>query len=150
MGSPKFWQRWLLIASILLAFQGASWIVIGSFEPFGIYDAMVSGALIGKDSIPDSARPFYGYVLGLLGATDAAFFVLCAFIAKYPFAQRERWSHLAITAGLLSWFLLDSTFSIFANAWFNVAYVNIPCLILFGLPLVATIPEFYSESQDHT
>lgn len=140
----KFWQQWLLVASIFLAIQGASWVFIGSFEPFGIYDGMVSRHFADSGTIPDSARPFYHFVIGLLGATDAAFFVLFAFIVKYPFANGERWSHHALVAGFLTWFILDCGFSIYLGAWFNIACVNLPCLILIGLPLFATRKGFYT------
>ena len=91
-----FWRNWLLVASVLLALQGVSWMVMGSFDPFSLYDGMVASSFLGNDVIPDAARPIYRFVIGILGATDAAFFVLFASIVKYPFAKQERWAHVAL------------------------------------------------------
>ncbi|MCA9194202.1 MAG: hypothetical protein KDB03_20675, partial [Planctomycetales bacterium] len=104
---------------------------------------LVARALSGEEAIPEVAVPYYRYVVGLLGATDAAFFVLFAFIAKYPFYDGAKWAHLALSAGLLTWFILDSAFSISVGAGFNILCVNIPCLLLLGIPLILTVRHFY-------
>ncbi len=135
----------MFVASCLLVLQGVSWIVIGSLDPFGIYDGMLATSLLGEDQIPEVALPTYRFAIGLLGATDAAFFVLFAFIVKYPFANRERWAHAALAAGLMTWFVLDSVFSMILGAWFNIAIVNVPCLLLLGIPLFATSREFHNH-----
>ncbi len=142
-----FWTRWLFIASLLLALQGVTWIIMGSFDPFGIYDGVLSRALLNADQMSDDTLIIYQFMIGLLGATDAAFFVLFAFIAKYPFANQERWAHVALITGFLTWFILDTGLSFHLNAVFNIFYVNVPCLLLIGIPLVATASYFYSDGR---
>ena len=161
MPSFSFWTNWLLIVSILLAIQGVSWIIIGSFDPLGIYDAKLARLLLDSDALPTDAKATFGYAVGLLGATDAAFFLLVAIIVRIPFSNRESWAHAALSISILTWFLLDSAFSISVGAWFNVFIVNIPCLLLTGIPLACTASRFYgavpparesadaSESIDH-
>lgn len=147
MPSLPFWTRWLLIVSILLAVQGMSWIIMGSFDPMGIYDARVARVLLDSDSLPASAKATFRYAVALLGATDAAFFVLFAIIVRIPFSRRESWAHAALSSSILTWFLLDSVFSISVGAWFNVLIVNIPCLLLIGIPLACTAPVFYGRPR---
>ena len=143
MPSFSFWTRWLLIVTILLAVQGVSWMIIGSFEPLGIYDAKLARVLLDSDTLPADAKATFGYAVALLGATDAAFFLLAAIIVRIPFTRKETWAHLALSFSILTWFLLDCVFSISVGAWFNVLIVNIPCLLLIGIPLVCTAPVFF-------
>jgi len=131
-----------LIASILMALQGVSWIVMGSFDPFGIYHEMLAGALFDADALTPDAVLGFRFAVGILGATDAGFFVLFAFIVRYPFANRETWAHVALSTAILAWFLLDSAFSFSIGASFNVLMVNLPCLVVLGIPLVATVAHF--------
>jgi len=142
----QFWNRWLFIVSVLLAVQGASWVVMGTFDPFGFYDSLAAPVLLGTEDFSPEARTTFRYAVALLGATDAAFFVLFAFIAKIPFAAGERWAHVALTAGILTWFTIDSAYSLWAGAVFNLVIVNIPCLLLIGIPLVATARKFYAAA----
>ena len=142
-----FAQRWLLVTSIVLALQGVSWVIMGSFDPWGIYDGMLSQALLQDDDLPHQAVPFLRFAIRLLGATDAAFFVLFALIVKYAFSCGEPWAHTALTAGLLTWFSLDSALSISVNAWFNVLLVNLPCLVQVGTPLLLSRNLFYPKHE---
>ena len=146
MPSHRFWTNWLLVASLLLAVQGITWVVLGSFDPFGIYDKMLAHALLNVDALPADAEKIFHFVVTLLGATDAAFFVLFAFIVRYPFARRERWSHVALSTAILLWFVVDSASSLYFGAVFNVTIVNLPCLLILGIPLVGSARAFYSET----
>jgi hypothetical protein len=145
MPSLPFWTHWLLIVSILLAVQGVSWMIMGSFDPIGIYDAKLARVLLDADTLSADAKAAFGYGVALLGATDAAFFALFAIIVRVPFSAGERWAHAALALSILTWFLLDSVYSISVGAWFNVLIVNIPCLLLVGIPLVFTAPVFYGQ-----
>ena len=137
-----FWTRFLLVASALFAAQAASWIVIGSFDPFGLYKGLLAHALFGGDGLSPEARTTFRFGVGLLGATTAAFFVLVFLIVRHAFSRREPWSHRAVVAGVAVWFVLDSGFSLAVGAVFNVVLVNVPCLIILAIPLLATAREF--------
>ena len=143
MPSFRFWTNWLLTVSVLLAAQGISWIIMGTFDPLGIYDALLARVLLGSEALTSDAKATFSYGVALLGATDAAFFVLFAIIVRIPFSKREAWAHAALSASLLTWFLIDCAYSIWVGAWFNVLIVNIPCLLLVGIPLVCTATDFY-------
>ena len=76
----RFWTRWLIVVCGLLAVQGVSWMVFGSFDPWGLYDDWLARSLLGSAALPAEALPTLRFAIGLLGATDAAFFVLLAFV----------------------------------------------------------------------
>jgi hypothetical protein len=143
-----FWRCWLLVASVALSLQGLTWIYWGSFDPFGIYDGMLAKSLFGSEVFTPEAKVAFAYAVSLLGATDAAFFLLFTFIVMFPFAKREKWSHAAVSSALLLWFVFDSGFSAHVGAWFNIFLVNLPCLIVLGIPLVVTAKDFYGQPID--
>lgn len=132
----NFWVNWLVIASAIFTLQGISWIVIGSFDPFGYYDRMMSIALLDGIPLSQEARKVFQFSLVMLGATTAGFFVMFGFVARYGLLNRQRWAHWTLSGGLGTWFVLDSAASIAVGATFNVLLVNLPCLAVLGIPLL--------------
>ena len=137
-----FWSRWLQVASAAFALQSASWIGLGTLDPFGVYDRALADALFGRDVLTAGETRVFAFANVLLGATSAGFFVLLFFLARIPFRRGERWAFACIASGVLTWFVLDSAFSIRAGAAFNALYVNLPCLLVLAVPLVATARRF--------
>ena len=72
---------------------------------------------------------------------------LMVFLLIEPFKRRERWSYVALWAGLLSWFVIDSAVSLFYGAVYNVTLINLVALVSIGLPLLMTAPAF-KKSQE--
>jgi hypothetical protein len=56
--------------------MGVLWSVIGSFDPFGLYDKAFADAFWNAETLPSDARKVYGFILGPFGATSAGYFVL--------------------------------------------------------------------------
>ena len=144
MFSFEFWVRYLKLLSILLTLQGLSWALIGSFDPFGIYDSLFAHAMFGVDVLPTEVQRAKAFLLGPFGATDAGFFVLFYFIAAHGFARREAWAYRALLAGVGTWFVVDTIMSLVHGMYFNIYLVNIPAGILLGLPLFFTRGQFDS------
>ena len=119
----------------MLGLQGLGWALLGSFDPVGLWDGLAAQALYGTETLPQQARPLGRLLLVLLGATDAGFFAQLYFLVRYGIGAGERWAHRGAVAGLLVWFVIDSTGSIALGAWFNVALVNVPALLIVGGPL---------------
>lgn len=130
-----FWRRYLLVMTAVFALQGVSWMAFGSFDPFGIYSRLMARALLDAPVLTPEADAVFSFAVVPLGATTAGFFVLVHFLVRFGFARRERWSYDAVVAGVLVWFALDSTISVHHGAWFNVGLVNVPCLVVLGVPL---------------
>lgn len=130
------WDRWLLIASLLFAGQALSWVVLGSFDPFGLWDGMAADALYGG-ATPEPVTRFRRFVLGPFGATTAAYFALFAAVVRFPLRAREIWAWWALAGSLGLWFGVDSIASLARGGLFNVLLVNAPCLLALGVPLLA-------------
>ena len=89
MNSFLFWQRWLLILGIVFVVFG-----IVMTLPFGanLVDGLINPVFWGNGAIPDNANAFKTFIYGVLGAAMVGWGVLLAFIAHYPFRQKEKWA----------------------------------------------------------
>ena len=137
-----FWQRLLLVICAMFAVQSVSWMIIGSFDPFGFYDYWMAHSLFGTDKLTEEARKTFAFVLIPFGATTAAYFALVFLVVKNAFPKRERWAYRAVIATILIWFSLDTLFCLWAKAYFNILIVNIPCIVFGGIPLIALRGQF--------
>jgi len=131
----EFWRRWLLVASAVFALQGALWAVLGSFDPFGYYTRLLAAALWNLPELPPDGQRAFEFMLVPLGATTAGYFVLVHMLVRRAFPRREPWAYWTVVGALLTWFFVDSAFSLAHGAAFNVWLVNVPCVIVMGLPL---------------
>jgi hypothetical protein len=146
----RFWSQWLQVASALFALQAVSWILLGTLDPFGIYERLLAESLFARHTLTDAERSVFAFANVLLGATTAGFFVMFFMLARIPFQRGERWSYLCLVVGLLTWFVLDSTFSLIHGATFNVLLVNVPCLVVLSIPLLATARMFLTPVRDRS
>jgi len=143
----RFWRGYLLVCSAVFTLQAVSWVFIGSFDPFGIYDGLLARALYGEDTLPPDAQRMFQFAVAPLGATTAGYFVLLFALVWGAFPRREPWAWWASTIAIAVWFVLDSAFSIRHGAVFNVWLVNIPCVVILGVALGALRPAFRSDPR---
>ena len=128
--------NYLKVASIIFAFQGLFWALYGSFDPFGLYDSFFAKSFYQLPELPDDVEKAKRFLLVPFGATDLGYFILMYFITRYPLANRERWAYRALVWAFLSWLIVDTAMSLIYGAYFNVLIVNLPCVVLLGLPLL--------------
>lgn len=81
------------------------------------------------------------------GATLVGWGVMAALVVRHAFSRREAWAWRAMTAGLVSWYVLDTLISAWSHVWANVL-LNTLLAILFAIPLVATSRVRVSPSSD--
>ncbi len=135
--SFQFWTNYLKIISIIFTAMGVMWVIIGSFDPFGIYDQAYAQAFWGADKLPVDAKKATQFLLVPLGATNSGFFILQYFITKYAYAERQLWGYRAIMAGFFFWFFLDTGMCLYYKAYFNILIANVPSLVAM-LPIIFT------------
>ena len=140
----SFWINYLKAISIIFAIVGVMWAVIGSFDPFGIYDEAFANAFWNTHELPDDAKQATRFLLGPFGATSAGYFILQYFIAKYAYAERKIWGYNAILIAFFFWFILDTSMCIYHKGYFNIFMANIPSLIAM-FPIIFTRKYF----KDH-
>lgn len=81
---------------------------------------------------------FKNWLFGIIGGTIMGFHLLMIAISENAFKKRERWAYQALWSGLLAWFMIDSSISIYYGAVHNFVLINLIALFLIGLPLVMT------------
>jgi hypothetical protein len=133
----RFWQRWMLIASLF-------------FTAFGILAALAPDSVLFELWISEIDRTFFmgpidpqartmrGFLMGPLGGTIAGSYLLQSFVVAIPFKRKERWAWHAIVWSTLLWFAVDSLVSALHGAYFNIYLINLMPLVIFGIPLLAT------------
>ena len=132
------WILYLKVVSLFFAAQGLLWAFIGSFDPFGMYDSLMAEAFFGKPNLPAPAERVFRFILAPFGTTTAGYFLLQYYITSYGFARQEKWAYKAICNAFLLWFVLDTTLSLFHQAYFNIWMANIPALVLMAPVLIGT------------
>jgi len=149
MKNFSFWQRWLLVISILILIGGASISLLSSTLIFNLFDQLIVPTFWHTKPISDEAMEFQKFIYAVLGATMAGWGVNMIFIAHIPFRNRELWAWNCMLVGSLTWFILDTGFS-----WYHQAYVNVVLntvlLILIGLPVVFTRKYFPLKITNQT
>lgn len=140
MADPHFifWTRWLFWANvmavgvgILCAFFGNSWV-------FGFHNTGTQVVFFKGIPYTPEVLQLKNWLFGIIGGTIVGFHVLMLFIIHYAFRQQQTWAYMALWAGLLSWFVIDSGITAYYGAWHNLFGINLVALILIGLPLLAT------------
>jgi hypothetical protein len=139
--TTRFYDAWLQLACLLFGLHGLGWVLLGSFDPLGIWDQLAAQTLFAGQMPPEVVQ-FRRFILGPFGATTAAYFLLLFFVLRYPFFHREPWAYAAAVASLALWFLVDSAASLRHGATFNVLLVNLPCIVILGIPLVLVRQQF--------
>jgi hypothetical protein len=147
MKSFSFWQRWLFIFSLIVVIFGLGMALLNRTPLFAIFDSQVNPVFWRTGLLPTGVDPFQGWIYGVLGATMAGWGVFLAFMARYPFRNRERWAWNALLMGLSLWYLTDTAISFYFGVVFNAIF-NTVIFILAILPLFFTRREFLQPSLE--
>ena len=140
-----FWQRWLFYSCLLFALFGIVFAVYGNNPFFLPYNRALAFIFWHQQHIPPGTETFRAFIWGPLGGTIACCYILLAFIAKYPFKNKEIWARNAIIAAFGTWILLDSAVCIYYGVWFQVYLVNAFSFIQKALPLIFTWKDFKKD-----
>ncbi len=138
----EFWRKWLLAANLMTIMVGLLIAFAGNSFVFALHNAGTQELFFQGQAITGDMLSFKNWLFGIIGGSIVGFHVLMVFIIIYPFRERQRWAWIALWAGLLSWFVIDSGISAFYGAYYNILLINLVALILIGLPLLMTRREF--------
>jgi len=93
------------------------------------FAAMDAAGIAGPD-----ARPLALAFFGPMGGTTAAQGAMMVYLGRR--AGSEPWATPACLASILTWFVIDSSYSLAYGAAFNVLFVNLPFVVLVVPPLL--------------
>ncbi|MBI5950629.1 MAG: hypothetical protein HY865_03130 [Chloroflexi bacterium] len=135
-----FWWRWLIVATVLIIVTGLSMVMAP--EPVSrMFGAILSSPV---ETFGETANAYLLLFQGVLGGTMAGWgmaFMLVLF-GSFRRGSKEGW--MTIAASLATWFILDSSFSLWTGFWQNAA-LNAVFLLLFAIPLAATYRTFFPK-----
>jgi hypothetical protein len=137
-----FWQRWLFYSSLLFAFFGIVFAIYGNNSLFLPYNQALARLFWNQPNIPTDIEPFQRFIWGPLGATIACCYILLAFIARYPFRNKETWARNAIIAAFGTWIILDSAVCLYYGVYFQIYIINAFSLLQKLLPIIFTWKDF--------
>ncbi|HDL42280.1 MAG TPA: hypothetical protein ENG98_04625 [Actinobacteria bacterium] len=144
----RFWQRWLLFASIYLVLFGLV-LALGSRTSLMdvVFNDRIDAVFWPEGNIPENAVTFRAWVYGVLGATVTGWGIFMAFLAHYPFKARERWSWNGFVVSLSVWYVVDTAVSVYFEVLFNV-FVNTAIIVVFAIPLAFTRKDFSEQAVE--
>lgn len=133
-----FWQKWLFFTSILFALSGIIFALYGRNIFFLPYNKMLAVAFWNQSQFPPEAQTFRAFIYGPLGGTIACCYILLAFIAWYPFKEKERWARNAIIVAFGIWAIIDSIVCLRYGIYPQIFYINAFSIVIKTLPLIFT------------
>lgn len=134
MQTFQFWHRWLFIAALCICAFGVMLALFNSTILFKAFNRQIDAVFWPGGISPQDTKTFQQWIYGVLGATVAGWGMFLAFLARYPFRNREKWAWNCIMSGLVVWFLIDTPVSFYYKVYFNVIF-NIMTFIAVLLPL---------------
>lgn len=138
----NFWQKWLTFASCFMLLIGLLVAFLGNSFIFEAHNSYTQELFFNGEIIEGDMMKLKNWLFGIIGASIVGFASLLILISENSFKNKEAWAYKAIWIGILSWFLIDSGISIYYKAFYNVVIINIPALVMVGLPLIMTRKEF--------
>jgi hypothetical protein len=137
-----FWQRWLLLTSILFAIAGIYFAFIGNSYLFLPYNKMLSKIFWNSSEFPLETQPFRSFIYGPLGGTIACTYILLSYIVYYPFKQKQVWARNAIIVAFSFWCIIDSAVCIRFKVYPQIYIINLFSIMVKALPIIFTWNQF--------
>ncbi|MBK5278611.1 MAG: hypothetical protein JJE09_07080 [Bacteroidia bacterium] len=127
------------MAGIIFAFFGKNIL----FLP---YDKMLAQVFWNTNQFPQQAEPFRAFIYAPLGGTITCAYILLAFIAYYPFKQKQPWARNAIITAFGFWVIIDSAVCIYFGVYAQVYFINVFSITVKALPIIFTWKSFERQA----
>jgi hypothetical protein len=139
-----FWQQWLFYTSIMFAFAGIAFAIFGNSFPFQAYNTMLAKLFWHRSHFPTEADEFRTFIYAPFGGTIACCYILLAFIARYPFKDKQAWARNAIIIAFGVWILIDSSVCFYFGVYPQIYLINAFSILVKALPIIFTWKHFSS------
>jgi hypothetical protein len=138
MDKFEFWQKWLFYVGVIVAGIGVWMTFLTDTQVFREittqYDKVFWGDNL--EAVDIRMRAFQLWVYGAWGGTLAVWGVYIAFLAHYPFKNKEKWVWNCLVYGTGVWFFIETAisvrFSVMPNIIINVLIFSAiiwPCIM---------------------
>jgi len=133
-----FWQKWLFYSSLVFAIAGVVFALFGNNILFVPYNNMLAEVFWHRSQIPAEADRFRAFIYAPLGGTIACSYILLAFIAYYPFKNKQVWARNAIIMAYGTWVIIDTAVCIRYGVYPQIYLVNAFSITVKALPIICT------------
>ena len=137
-----FWQLWLFCTSVLFALFGVVFAFYGKNIMFLPYDKVLANVFWNSEHFPLDAEPFSLFIYGPLGGTITCCYILLAYIAWYPFKEKQKWARNAIIVAFGIWVIIDSSACLRFGVYPQIYIINAFSIIVKALPIIFTWKDF--------
>ncbi len=137
MNGFEFWQKWLFVVGVIITAFGVFMAFFSGTKLFFVFDSQINPVFWPSSPMSPEAALFQQWAYGVWGSTIAGWGVFVAFIAAYPFKNKEKWARSCLVVGLLVWFLPDTAISLSHKVYFNAIF-NAVVLLVAMLPVICT------------
>lgn len=137
----NFWKIWLFAVAVVMASFGVLMAFLNQTAAFAVFNREINVVFWPTGEVGRGLPQFQSWVYGVWGATVAGMGIFAAYVARYPFARRERWARQCLAAGTVVWFVLDTFISLAFGVVFNALF-NTLVFLLIVAPLVFTWRDF--------
>jgi len=138
----NFWQKWFTYANLLAIGVGLITAFAGNSFVMEIHNDYTKEIFFHSNSFNPEVLNLKNWLFGIIGGTIVGFHILMMMISENAIKEKKKWSYRASWYGLLSWFIIDSSISVYYGALHNLILINIVALVLIGLPLIMIRKEF--------
>lgn len=136
----QFWWYWLIVACCGVIVFSVSLLIFPDLM-YQFFNTLFFSFSQTKTAFSELSSLYIKFVYGVLGAVMVGWSVSLLFIIIGPFHNKQLQAWQSITVSMLTWFILDSSFSIIVGFWQN-AILNIIFLVFFLIPLAFTYQDF--------
>lgn len=137
-----FWQKWLTWANVITVGVGLLVAFAGNSIFFEVHNSYTRAVFFGGAEFDENTLKLKNWLFGIIGGTIVGFHILMILISENAFKKKEKWAYKTLWAGLLSWFIIDTSVSLYYGAIHNIIIINLVALCLIGVPLIMTRKEF--------
>ena len=145
-GCFKFWQKWMVVYSILLILFGLLMTFGSTSAIFKSYNRAVAETFWSQPKLHETVAEYHPWMFAVLGSSLTGWSICYLFLAMFPFKRRERWSYYCIIFSILVWALLDSVFSVHFRIHIEALF-NLGAVAGFAVPLTATFRDFFPKTD---
>ncbi len=132
----SFWVAWLLVASAGVVLFGLALVLAPDVALQGfsllVYSDSQRIATYGQEAVR-----YASLVHAVIGGVMVGWGVALVLVVRGPFASGARIGWQVVAVSLVSWFVPDTTYSLWSGFWQN-AVLNLAFFLVFAVPLVAT------------
>jgi len=140
-----FWKVWLFVVAVVIAVFGVLMAFLNQTTVIAVFNREINFVFWPTGEVGRGVPEFQSWVYGVWGATVAGMGIFAAYVARYPFARKEKWARQCLAAGTVVWFVLDTSISLAFGVVFNALF-NTLVFLLIVAPLVFTWRDFETSN----